>query len=88
LHFNDPTQFSSWVNAHRNEAKECLFLIDYEFSRSQTNGLSVIAELGIASQSVLVTSHFEEQAIQVKCVELGVKLLPKSFAAMVPIEMA
>ncbi|MFN7685687.1 MAG: sensor histidine kinase, partial [Oligoflexia bacterium] len=52
LHFNDPTQFSSWVNAHRNEAKECLFLIDYEFSRSQTNGLSVIAELGIVSQSV------------------------------------
>ena len=46
----------------------------------------MIKELGIASQSILVTSHTEEKEIRDECKRLGIKLLPKGLAGFVPIK--
>jgi len=66
-------------------ASDMLFLCDYEFLGSEKTGLDVIEELGIGGQAILVTSHYEEDAIRTNCARLGVKLIPKSLAGFVPI---
>jgi hypothetical protein len=49
------------------------------------SGLNVIEQLEIQSKSILVTSHFDEQEIISKCERLGVKIIPKGLASVVPI---
>ncbi|MGK5088354.1 hypothetical protein WDW86_12410, partial [Bdellovibrionota bacterium FG-2] len=62
-----------------------LYLCDYELVGSKETGLDVIEKLGIAPQSILVTSRYDEPAIQERCVRFGAKLLPKGLAHRVPL---
>lgn len=62
-----------------------IFLMDYEIIGSKETGLDLIEELGIAKDSILVTSRFEEPEILTRCEGLGVKLIPKPMAGFVPI---
>lgn len=64
-----------------------LHLVDYHFRGSKETGLDLIERLGIASKSVLVTSHVFEEKINRRCLALGVKLLPKSHIQTVPIHV-
>lgn len=64
-----------------------LYLIDYELLGQKKSGLDVIEELKIADKSILVTSRYEEKHIREKCQSLGVKIIPKSLAGFVPIEV-
>jgi hypothetical protein len=59
--------------------------LDYEILGDPKTGLDVIELLGIATQSVLVTSRYEEENVLSRCQKLGVKLLPKNLAGFVPI---
>ncbi|MBL7544085.1 MAG: sensor histidine kinase [Bdellovibrionaceae bacterium] len=63
-----------------------LFLVDYELLGQSNTGLEIIEELGIQSNTVLVTSRYEEKSIRERCEKLGVKLIPKAMAGYVPIE--
>ena len=63
-----------------------MYLIDFEMDRGEMNGLQVIEHLGIASQSILVTSRFEDAAVLDGCRRLGCRYLPKTMAAFVPIK--
>lgn len=83
LSFSDVKSFRSFVQ--KRSRGTFLFLLDYEMLESSKNGLDLIEELGIDRQSLLVTSHFDEPALQARAIELNVKVLPKSFAAFVPI---
>jgi hypothetical protein len=49
--------------------------------------LDCIAELEIASSSILVTSHAEDAALRERCVAMKVVLLPKSAASFVKIRV-
>jgi hypothetical protein len=65
-----------------------VFLMDYEISgNSSQTGLDLISELGIGSQSCLVTSHYQEPSVVESCKRLGVKLIPKSMSGFVPIQV-
>ena len=44
-----------------------------------------IHQIGICSQSILITSHYEEVKLRARCQQLGVQLIPKSMAAFVPV---
>jgi signal transduction histidine kinase len=61
------------------------YLIDYEFSRHELNGLDLIQKKNLQEKSILVTSHFEEEDIVKRCQSLKVKLLPKELAGYVPL---
>ncbi len=65
----------------------CLYLFDYELIGSEETGLDLIEKLGIASQSILVTSRFDEEALRERCMQLGLKILPKMAAGFVPIHL-
>jgi signal transduction histidine kinase len=54
-----------------------LYLMDYDMGHGEKNGLQVISALGIASQSVLVTGHYDDPDVQTACATVGCKLLPK-----------
>lgn len=64
-----------------------LYLVDFELLNQNATGLEIIEELGISQQSVLVTSRYEEANIQEKCEKMGVRLIPKSMADFVPMQI-
>lgn len=73
-----------WHQTHHHQ--QVIYLIDYEFIHSQDNGLALIERLGIGTNAYLVTSHYEERFIQEKCQTLKTTIIPKRFAAHIPIE--
>lgn len=72
-----------WILEHRE--LDCVYLIDFEFLGEPGDGLDLIEEAGIATQSILVTSRYEEPHVRSRSLALGVRLLPKSLAAFVPL---
>jgi anti-sigma regulatory factor (Ser/Thr protein kinase) len=82
--FSRPQELVSWYKSDSNPGK-LLFLIDQQFLANEMSGLNVIEQLEIQSKSILVTSHFDEQEIISKCERLGVKIIPKGLASVVPI---
>jgi anti-sigma regulatory factor (Ser/Thr protein kinase) len=63
-----------------------VFLSDYELLRQAKNGLQIIEESGIKN-ATLVTSYYANAQIRDKAMRLGVKILPKQMASIVPISM-
>ena len=77
----------SYLELNPEVRSQALFLIDYEFLNQSLNGLEIIQKLGIAKQSILVTSHASRLEIQNQCVALGVKLLPKELSSAIPMKV-
>jgi signal transduction histidine kinase len=86
FHFSTAYEVNDWM-AHQKMGNDTTFLFDFELLGQKETGLSVIEKLGLANQAILVTSRFEEKSILAKCSTLGVKLIPKSMAESVPIEI-
>jgi len=63
-----------------------VFLSDYELLCQAKNGLQIIEESGIKS-ATLATSYYANAQIRDKAIQLGVKILPKKMASIVPIEI-
>ncbi len=85
LHFSTPDQLAIWTKNNKKILATTLFLVDYEFLGFNKVGLEVIEDLEIQSQSILVTSHYEEIDLRKNCERLGVQLIPKDMAAFIPI---
>lgn len=87
--FTSTHAFQIWLETrkHSRESSQDLFLFDYEFTAQKTTGLDAIESLSLAKQSILVTSRYEETQVRQRCEELGVKLIPKTMAGFVPIEI-
>ena len=83
--FYRESEIISYINSGASSA--ALFLIDYELLGSHKSGLDIIEELNIASQSYLVTSRYEDKIIRQRCIQHGVRIIPKSYAAHIPIEV-
>ena len=85
INFSCPYEFINWSNSNNYGADNVLYLCDYEFLNKNTNGLALIKELKIEQSTILVTGSYEERTIQDYCGKNGVKLLPKSMAAYIPV---
>lgn len=83
--FSSPEKVEAWV--HQNISIQKLFLVDYEFLDQSTNGLEIIERSGIAKQAILVTSRYEENYVREWAKKIGVKIIPKALAPLVPIEI-
>ncbi len=88
IHFNEQATFISFVKELKKMSPALMVLADYELRDSMGTGLDALVDAGVITDSVLVTSHFEEQAVQRRCIDLGLRLLPKSMAGFVPMELA
>ncbi len=85
-HFSAAAELANFAASMRTEPMLCL--VDYELLGEDRSGLDVIASLGIAGRSILVTSRFEEPEVRARCARLGMRLIPKGMAALVPIAVA
>lgn len=85
IHFSTPSEVRRWMTESAKEYSSVSFLLDYELIGFKETGLDLINELGIASQSILVTSRYEEPAIRQSCLKQKVRLMPKACAGFIPI---
>ncbi len=54
-----------------------LVLIDYDIKGSPLLGIDYIRELGLQKEAILVTNHYDNEAVQLLCEEQNISLLPK-----------
>lgn len=83
--FTSIGNFEQWFRSNR--LLHAMFLVDYEFIGHSENGLQMIERLNLVGQAILVSSRAEDKAIQERALGLGLKVLPKSLAALIPIEI-
>lgn len=90
--FTSGSEFRNWVKTisiqeEGAKTSNILYLVDYELLNQNVTGLGLIEELGIAKQAVLVTSRYEEAPLRERCSRIGTKLIPKTMAGFVPMEI-
>ena len=83
-YFTSPNTFSDWYK-NQDKSQDYIFLIDYEFSNFNLNGVDLIKKEKIENKSVLVTSHHKEEAIQKQCDGHKISMIPKGLMNLVPI---
>jgi len=87
VHFFKTNELLRWFTKERNRARSLLCLVDYELCESGTNGLKLIESLRINEQSILVTNQSEDSSVRAECIRLGVKLVPKTLAPYIPLNI-
>ncbi|MBF0311964.1 MAG: hypothetical protein HQK52_01030 [Oligoflexia bacterium] len=85
VHVSTPDAFSAWIAEYSLKYVKILYLCDYELLGHEFTGLKLIEQHNL-KMAYLVTSHYEENKIRAKCQELGIKLIPKMLAGLIPIE--
>ena len=85
LHFSAPEEFRGWVTNNTVASQAALYLTDYELLGYKETGLSLVEELNLGPQAILVTSRYEEQQVLDNCLRLKVRMIPKGLAGLVPI---
>jgi signal transduction histidine kinase len=74
----------TWLTENQ-DLSNAIFLVDYELLGQPHTGLDLVEKYKLEKQAILVTSRFEEDSIQSRCAKLGVKLIPKGLASLIPI---
>lgn len=85
LHFSKPLEVEEWLRGQANQ--NFLLLADLELRGFSGTGLDVILKSGIQERAILVTSSWNDRSLLAKCVDQGVRVLPKAMAALVPIRL-
>lgn len=88
MSFTSTNVFTDWFSSQdENKIKNSIFIIDYEFINQNINGLDLIEKLNLHQnlKTILVTSRYDDPNIQNKCIDLKLKLIPKSQVGYIPI---
>jgi anti-sigma regulatory factor (Ser/Thr protein kinase) len=86
--FSNPEELKSWFRSlSLAEREKVVFLVDHEFSGHWQNGFDLVAALGIAPQSILVSGRSEDPILLTKCAELNLRFLPKLAVPALPIQV-
>jgi FixJ family two-component response regulator len=83
LSFSSIEHFEDW--ATDQPSKAAIFLVDYEFLGQKGTGIDLIERTGIADRAILVTSRYEEPHVRARADALGLRILPKAQASLVPL---
>jgi len=87
--FRNAVELKIWYQDFAQTSKnEILYLLDYDLGEGKQNGLNLAMELGILSDSILVTGHFDSVDLQKQCAEQKISLLPKSFLSLIELRCA
>jgi hypothetical protein len=86
VHLSNPKDFDNWVEINSSIVKsgKVIFLNDFELIGSKETGLDLIEKHKLEN-AMLVTSHYENFVIKKRCLNMGVRLIPKMLAGYVPI---
>lgn len=87
-HFRQGQEALDFLARLSQEQKNLVvFLSDYELLRQGRNGLEVVKESGI-KRAILVTSYYSSSKVREGIDQLGIKVLPKQMASIIPIIFA
>ena len=85
-HFTQGENTLDFFNSLSAEDRSrAVFLSDFELLKQNQNGLQVILESRIQN-STLVTSYYANQVIRDRAAEIGIKIVPKQMASVIPID--
>lgn len=87
-HFKDRDELEKFYGKNFADLDDAIFLMDFEIHDQGISGLDLIEYLGIQGQSVMVTSHYEDETIRQRCLRLGVGIIPKPMAGFVKIKVS
>jgi signal transduction histidine kinase len=87
VHLSSGKELVDWVNGPESKLGSVIYLVDFELLGEEKSGLNLVEELRIASKSILVTGRSDEEAILARVRWLGMKLIPKLMAGVVPIKI-
>jgi len=90
VHLTTPELAREWFKEserERDEQSDTIYLVDFEFLGSTTNGIMLIKEFGIEKYSCLVTSRYEETHVLQKCRDNNISLIPKNLSAFIPVKV-
>ena len=87
VHLSSPDELRGWVRENPANSGLATYLTDFELLGHQETGLTLIEELKLSQQAILVTSRYEEQDILSECLRLEVHMLPKGLAGFIPIHI-
>jgi len=62
------------------------FLLDNQTTISKTAGIDFIQRHNLADRSILITQDFEDESLQMKCMNLGIKIIPKILLPFIHIQ--
>jgi signal transduction histidine kinase len=85
--FNNYNDAENWITSNLDRHDKIVLLVDYELSSESTNGLMLLKQYGLSSDSYLITSHAEEFSIQKEVAKSKIKLIPKLLANDIPIKL-
>lgn len=83
-HYSSLAQCLEELPSVHHDSQDVLYLVDYEFLGETKTGIDLIRELGIAAQSILVTSRLNEESLRIQLNDLGLRAIPKGLASIVP----
>jgi anti-sigma regulatory factor (Ser/Thr protein kinase) len=85
-HFMQGSELLAFVTDLNPEDKDrVIFLSDFELLGQDKNGLEII-EICKITNTALITSYYTDGKIREKARQLGIKILPKKMASIVPIK--
>ncbi|MBI4369692.1 MAG: HAMP domain-containing histidine kinase [Elusimicrobia bacterium] len=84
-HCSTPNELREWVRANPQASATAIYLMDFELLGFKETGLSLVEELNLGPQAILVTSRYEEERILKECLRLEVRLIPKNLVGFVPV---
>lgn len=87
LSFTSAEGFKNWVRNQGKFGTETVFLVDYELLGQKIIGLDIVEDLGLQKNTILVSSRYDERSVYERCKRLGIKIIPKAMAGLVPIEI-
>lgn len=87
IHLYHPNGFRDWFRENPNEIRHAICLCDYEFRGFNESGLDLLEEYNMKN-SILITSHYENEKVRKRCETLEICLIPKMLVGFVPFEVA
>jgi signal transduction histidine kinase len=87
FHCSTPQELRAFVSGQKaNQINQRVqYLVDFELIGYKETGTMLIEELQIENQSILVTSHFDEDPVLHEVKRLGIRIIPKSTASFIEI---
>jgi len=86
VHLYNPMEVSSEIGSKPGDATASLYLIDYEFAKSEVTGIDLILKYNLNDKAVLTTNRYDEINIRSSCEMNRIKLLSKIMVGYVPVK--
>ena len=84
-HFKHAAEFERWYLSY-GKGLDCLYMFDLELIGSNKNGLDLIEEYNLTNFSTLVTSHYDDNQVQLRALKNNIKIIPKDLVANISIK--